>query len=81
MSKCNKNHGWTLLEAWKIYQLDAKNAFLHGELKEILYMHQPLGFKDMNNPNHAYGLRKYLYDLKKALVQTICRLCIFYRIL
>ncbi|GJY19940.1 ribonuclease H-like domain-containing protein [Tanacetum coccineum] len=31
---------------WPIHQLDAKIDFLHGDLSETVYMHQPLGFRD-----------------------------------
>ncbi|GKG10282.1 retrovirus-related pol polyprotein from transposon TNT 1-94, partial [Tanacetum coccineum] len=49
-----------------IYQMDIKTAFLNGELKEVVYVSQPEGFVDQNNPSHVYKLKKALYGLKQA---------------
>ncbi|GJU92197.1 ribonuclease H-like domain-containing protein [Tanacetum coccineum] len=38
---------------WLIHQLDIKNSFLHGDISETVYMHQPLGFWD--SVHHDYG--------------------------
>ena len=56
----------TLSKSWPIHHLDIKDTFLHGELKEIVYMHQPMGFRDPNHPNYVCLLKKSLYGLKQA---------------
>ncbi|GJS50552.1 retrovirus-related pol polyprotein from transposon TNT 1-94 [Tanacetum coccineum] len=49
------------------YQMDVKTTFLNGILREEVYVNQPNGFADQDNPNHAYKLKKDLSRLKQAL--------------
>ncbi|GJS02085.1 retrovirus-related pol polyprotein from transposon TNT 1-94 [Tanacetum coccineum] len=46
--------------------MDVKTAFLNGILREEVYVSQPDGFVDPDNPNHMYRLKKALYGLKQA---------------
>nr|GFD58420.1 copia protein [Tanacetum cinerariifolium] len=46
--------------------MDVKTAFLNGNLREEVYVSQPDGFVDSDNPNHVYKLKKALYGLKQA---------------
>ncbi|GJT90291.1 retrovirus-related pol polyprotein from transposon TNT 1-94 [Tanacetum coccineum] len=49
-----------------VYQMDVNTAFLNGILREEVYVSQPDGFVDQDNPNHVYKLKKALYGLKQA---------------
>ncbi|GKC83871.1 retrovirus-related pol polyprotein from transposon TNT 1-94, partial [Tanacetum coccineum] len=41
-------------------------VFLNGILREEVYIYQPDGFEDQDNPNHVYKLKKALYVLNQA---------------
>ncbi|GJY49327.1 putative ribonuclease H-like domain-containing protein [Tanacetum coccineum] len=49
-----------------IYQMDVKTAFLNGDLQEEVFVSQPEGFKDPDNPTHIYRLKKALYGIKQV---------------
>lgn len=51
---------------WEVHHLDVKTAFLHGELKETVYVSQPEGFEVKGNEKKVYKLSKALYGLRQA---------------
>lgn len=48
----------------KLKQFDIKTAFLYGDLKENVYMRQPIGYED--GTSNVCKLKRSLYGLKQA---------------
>lgn len=51
---------------WSIRQIDVNNAFLQGRLADEVYVKQPPGFVDKDNPTYVCRLKKALYGLRQA---------------
>ena len=54
------------MRSWPIFQLDIKNAFLHGDLAEEVYMEQSLGFVAQRESGLVCKLCRSLYGLKQS---------------
>jgi hypothetical protein len=53
-------------EGWRVHHMDVKSAFLNGNLKEEVYVHQPSGFAIPGKEGKVLRLRKALYGLRQA---------------
>ena len=54
------------MRSWPLYQLDIKNAFLHGDLVGEVYMEQSPGFVAQGESSLVCRLRRSLYGLKQS---------------
>nr|GEV39238.1 retrovirus-related Pol polyprotein from transposon TNT 1-94 [Tanacetum cinerariifolium] len=52
-----------------------EDCILNGNLREEVYVFQPDGFVDPDNPNHVYKFKKALFGLKQASRACATALC------
>ena len=51
---------------WPLHQFDVKNAFLHGDLEEEVYMELPSGYTTSTETKVVCKLQRALYGLKQS---------------
>ncbi|KAM0981521.1 hypothetical protein ACFX2A_014848 [Malus domestica] len=53
-------------QGWFLFQMDVKNAFLHGELEEEVYMQLPLGHPQASKNGLVCKFHKAIYGIKQS---------------
>jgi hypothetical protein len=53
-------------QGYSIYHLNVRTTFLHGYLKEGMYIYQPKGYVDLNHAQQVCLLQRTLYGLRQA---------------
>jgi hypothetical protein len=53
-------------EGRRVHHMDVRSVFLNDDLKEEVYVHQPLGFAIPDKEGKVLRLRKALYGLRQA---------------
>jgi hypothetical protein len=53
-------------EGWEVHHMDAKSAFLNGDLREEVYVQQSAGFIKPGEEHKVQKLHKVLYGLHQA---------------
>src|SRR5271168_5110705 len=55
-----------ILNNWLIYKIDMVSAFTQGDIDSFIYINQPEGFINSDNPDYVLKLNKTLYNLKQS---------------
>nr|GFB56042.1 retrovirus-related Pol polyprotein from transposon TNT 1-94 [Tanacetum cinerariifolium] len=58
-----------------VYQIDVKTAFLNGNLREDVYVSQPDGFVDSDNPNHVFSGSNIIHQEERQRLTSGTNLC------
>jgi len=53
-------------EGLQVLQMDIDSAYLNAMIDYLIFMEQPRGYKDPDNPKKVCRLNKSLYGLKQA---------------
>lgn len=51
---------------WELHHLEVKTTFLHGELKETVYITKPVGYLNKRSEGKVYQISKALYGLRQS---------------
>lgn len=54
------------IQAWEVHQMEAVTVFLNSDLHDEVYVEQPPGFVDPDNPDKVWMLLKSLYGLRQS---------------
>jgi hypothetical protein len=54
-------------EGWEVHHMDVKSVFLNGDLHELVYVEQPMGFIIAGKEPKVLKVRKAMYGLHQAL--------------
>ncbi|GJT03992.1 retrovirus-related pol polyprotein from transposon TNT 1-94 [Tanacetum coccineum] len=61
-------------KSFTVFQMDIKTVFLHGTLKEDMYVCQLEGFIDADHPSHVYKLKKVQPTMKEGHLKRVKRI-------
>nr|GEW88483.1 putative ribonuclease H-like domain-containing protein [Tanacetum cinerariifolium] len=64
--KDGKRTSLCFLYGFMVYQMDVKSIFPYGTIEEEVYVCQPPGFEDPDDPDKVYKVVKALYGLHQA---------------